>query len=69
MQPTHATRFRQGTIGMTDNQGVKRLLRRGRRRFRIEENTAYYNEQDLKEAEKRFLIECVLRDRCHLTDT
>lgn len=54
---------------MTDNQGLKRLLRRGRRRFRIAENTAYYNEQDLKEAEKRFLIECVLRDRCHLTDT
>ena len=54
---------------MKDNQGLKRILRQGRKQFRIEENTAYYSQQDFKNAEKRFLIECVLKDRCHLPDT
>ena len=49
---------------MADSKGIKRLLQLGRKRFRLEENTRYYSRKAFKEAEKRFLIECVLRDRC-----
>jgi hypothetical protein len=54
---------------MDNEEGIRRLLRRGRRQFRIEENIAYYTEKDFKNAEKRFLIECVLKDGCRLTGT
>lgn len=53
---------------MDDDEGLRRLLRKGRRRFRITENLRHYAKKDLKKAEKRFLVECVLKDRCRLHD-
>jgi len=45
-------------------RGIKKLLHRGRRRFRSRENTHYYAPKDFKAAEEQYLIECVLRDHC-----
>lgn len=49
-----------------DDRGIRRLLRRGKRQFRIRENINHYGDADFREAERRFLIECVLKDRCGL---
>lgn len=54
---------------MDNEVGIRRLLRKGRKRFRIKENLLHYGKKDLKNAEKRFLIECVLKDRCRLPNT
>lgn len=45
--------------------GITALLKRGRRTFRVPENLAYYSEEDLKIAEKKFLSLCVIGGKCH----
>ena len=60
---------RGGMTRMDNAKGIRRLLKKGRKRFRIKENLLHYAKEDLKFAEKRFLIECVLKDRCRLPDT
>jgi hypothetical protein len=49
---------------MADIKSIKKRLQRELKRFRSEENTRYYSRKDLKAAEKRFLTECVLKERC-----
>jgi hypothetical protein len=45
-------------------QGIQKLLARGRRIFRSEENRCCYSETDFKAAERKFLKECIIKDRC-----
>ena len=46
------------------NNGIKKLIRRGKKKFRIAENLSYYSEKDYKEAEKKYIKTCVLGGRC-----
>jgi len=46
------------------NKGMERLLRQGRRMFRIPENLDYYSLEDLKAAEKKFLKLCLIQGGC-----
>ncbi len=41
-------------------RGMKLLLSRCRQRFRIPENLDHYSEQDLREAEKKFVKLCLM---------
>lgn len=40
--------------------GLERLIRECRKRFRIPENLNHYSDEDLREAEKKFLKLCLL---------
>ena len=44
--------------------GLKALLKEGRKKFRIAENLRYYSPADFKAAERKFLKECIINDRC-----
>lgn len=44
--------------------GIKALIRKGRKQFRINENIRYYEPDYLKAAEKKFIKECVLNGKC-----
>ena len=44
--------------------GIKSLIRRGRKQFRIDENLRHYEPDHLKAAEKKFLKECILNGKC-----
>lgn len=44
--------------------GLKMLLKMGRKKFRIAENRDYYSAADFKAAERIFLKECIINDRC-----
>ena len=46
--------------------GLEMLLKQGREKFRIAENQLYYSEDDFKAAERKFLKECIIKDRCRL---
>jgi len=46
------------------SNGIERLLRRARREFRIPENLYYYQSEDFKAAEKKFLKLCLIQGRC-----
>lgn len=46
------------------NVGIKKLIKNGKRKFRIAENVSYYSENDYKKAEKKFIKSCVLGGRC-----
>jgi len=41
--------------GFTKNAGLKLLLRKYKKIFRIPENLNYYSEKDFQEAERKFL--------------
>ncbi len=41
-------------------RGMKMLLNRCRQRFRIPENLEHYSEEDLREAEKKFVKLCLI---------
>lgn len=44
--------------------GIKALIRKGRKKFRIDENLRYYEPDHLKIAEKKFIKECILNGKC-----
>jgi len=46
------------------NEGIRRLVARGREAFRIHENLNFYSEKDYKAAEKKFIKLCVIGQRC-----
>ena len=46
------------------DKGLRKLIRQGRKLFRIRENTQYYSTDDYREAEKKFVKLCVLEGRC-----
>ena len=46
------------------NDGLQKILKRGKEAFRIAENLKYYSEEDFKEAEKKYLKLCVIGGRC-----
>ena len=45
------------------DEGIRKLLFEGRKKFRIAENLKYYSKKDFKAAEKLFLKECILNGR------
>jgi len=45
-------------------KGIKALVRSGKKRFRIKKNLRFYSPDDFKEAEKKFIKECILLGRC-----
>lgn len=48
----------------TGNAGIKKLIKKGKKQFRITENVSFYSEKDYKRAEKKFIKACVLGGRC-----
>ena len=46
------------------DHGLKDLIRRGKKQFRIPENTDYYSDQYYKLAEKKYIKLCVIGGRC-----
>jgi hypothetical protein len=48
------------------DRGIKLLVRKGRKRFRIKENLRYYLPDDLKKAEKKFIKKCILQGICQI---
>lgn len=40
---------------ISDNKGIKLIVKKYREKFRISENLNHYSEEDLKKAEKKFL--------------
>ena len=46
------------------NVGIKMLIKKGKKRFRITENRTYYSEKDYKKAEKKYIKTCGLGGRC-----
>lgn len=46
------------------NEGIRRLVEKGRVAFRISENLDFYSEKDYKAAEKKFIKICVIGQRC-----
>ena len=53
---------------MKSDEGIRKLLSEGRKKFRVAENLQYYSEEDFKAAEKLFLKECILNGRCIMRD-
>jgi hypothetical protein len=47
-------------------RGIKALIWKGKKRFRIKENLRYYSSEDFKKAEKKFVKECILNGNCQL---
>ncbi|MFZ0241876.1 MAG: hypothetical protein WAL90_09540 [Desulfobacterales bacterium] len=47
--------------------GIQRLIRNLKKEFRIPENLEYYSEEDLQEAEKKYLKFC-LQNGCSIVD-
>jgi hypothetical protein len=46
------------------NEGIKRLVQKGREAFHISENLNHYSEADYKIAEKKYIKLCVIQRRC-----
>lgn len=46
------------------NHGLQKKIRHGRQLFRIAENTQYYSAEDYKQAEKQFVKQCIIEERC-----
>lgn len=44
--------------------GIEKLLKKGKKEFRIPENLDYYSEFDFKEAERKYLRLCVIGGQC-----
>ncbi|MFZ0613783.1 MAG: hypothetical protein WAM73_16210 [Desulfobacterales bacterium] len=47
--------------------GIRRLIRNLKKEFRIPENLEHYSEEDLQEAEKKYLKFC-LQNGCSIID-
>ena len=45
------------------NEGIRRLVQKGRETFHIAENVNYYSEEDYKAAEKKFIKLCIIQQR------
>jgi hypothetical protein len=50
--------------GMRRNEGIRRLVEKGRTAFRISENVNFYSEKDYKAAEKKYIKLCVIGQKC-----
>ena len=48
------------------NEGIRRLVEKGRKAFRISENLDFYSEKDYKAAEKKFIKYCIIEQRCSM---
>lgn len=46
------------------NEGIRRLVERGREAFRITENLDFYSKKDYKVAEKKFIKLCIIGQKC-----
>jgi hypothetical protein len=46
----------------TKNAGLKLILKKNKRAFRIPENLNFYSEKDFREAERKFLKYALVRD-------
>lgn len=46
------------------NHGLKDIIRKGKKQFRIPENTDYYSDRYYKLAEKKYIKLCVIGGRC-----
>jgi hypothetical protein len=57
--------FESGENGL-DARGMERLVRMGRKRFRIPENLNHYSPEDFATAERQFVKECILLGKCSL---
>ena len=44
--------------------GIKALVKKYRRKFRIKENLDYYSKEDYQKAEKKYLKFCLNTGRC-----
>lgn len=47
-----------------NNEGLRKIIKNGKERFRIPENLEYYLEEDYKAAEKKFLKFCIIGGKC-----
>ena len=46
------------------NNGLKALIKRYRRKFRVKENLNHYSEEDFQKAEKKYLKFCLTTGKC-----
>jgi hypothetical protein len=46
------------------DSGLERIIREGKKRFRIPENTQHYSEEQYKQAEKKFIKLCIIGGKC-----
>lgn len=44
--------------------GLRRMIEKGKERFRLPENTQYYSAEQYKIAEKKFIKYCIIEGRC-----
>ncbi len=44
--------------------GLRRMIEKGRERFRLPENTQHYSAEHYKLAEKKFIKFCIIEGRC-----
>ena len=49
----------------TTQNGMKLLVRKYRRQFRIPENLDHYTDKDYKTAEQKYIKMCVLKGNCN----
>lgn len=47
------------------NEGIRRLVEKGRAAFRITENLDFYSKKDYKVAEKKFIKLCIIGQKCY----
>ena len=46
------------------NEGLIRLIEKGKENFHIPENIEFYSEKDYRQAEKKYIKLCVIGQRC-----
>lgn len=46
------------------NNGIKALIERYRKKFRVSENLDYYSKEDYRRAEKKYLKFCLTTGKC-----
>jgi len=59
-----SARRRGKTKSSRDTEGIRRLIRQGRRQFRVAENLDFYTPEDFRAAERKFIMFCVIAGRC-----
>jgi hypothetical protein len=47
-------------------KGLRKMIRKGREKFQIPENTNHYSPEHYKLAEKKFIKWCILEGKCSL---
>jgi hypothetical protein len=66
----HTTKHQQALPAMrsdnTNSKGIRRIVRHGRKQFRIPENLDYYSQEDFAVAERKFIKTCVVLGKCNL---